>query len=259
MILPLAKTAPLLTMSQHACPFANSLAFGSNTQRVWPGWARSRAKSLLGNGPTTYIVLPTTKGCPSCPARTPVVKWNSSTSVPTLLVSICFNELKRVPSAVPAGVVHSAPAACAHAMPWPIKIAASNTKSRYENSWIVTIYSPPSVPLLWTHGRKASMLDRTSPYYNGAKSTVKTPGQLRTFPGLVSMDLLGDFKTQTGAGSVSPGIDDQSPVGVQSRSEPAGRRPSYPADGSQSDIAHANDQRDLNEQPAEADSEAGSP
>jgi len=41
------------------------------------------------------------------------------------------------------------------------------------------------------------MLDRTSPYYNGAKSTVKTPGQLRTFPGLVSMDLLGDFKTQT--------------------------------------------------------------
>src|SRR6266511_1515768 len=147
MTLPFAKTAPRLTMSQHATPFAYSSAFGSNTQRVRPGRVRSRANSLLGNGPTTYIVLPTTNGAPWWPALTPVLKLNSSLSWLTLPVVIWVSELKRVPSTVPAGVVHSAPApaACAHATSGATRNAPSNRASE-SNRACDFPYRAPSAP-----------------------------------------------------------------------------------------------------------------
>src|SRR5205814_1724043 len=61
------------------------------------------------------------------PSTTRVLNWNSSTSLATLPVLIWFSELKRVPCTVPAGVVHSLPAAaCAHALPPGISAAQSN-------------------------------------------------------------------------------------------------------------------------------------
>src|SRR3954465_12560502 len=105
MILPWAYAAPRLTTSQHATPIARASGRGRNTHLTCaPGLVRSTAIRLLGNGVTTYIVLPTTSGPPSWPRGTPVVSVPEMWSCPTLPASICASVLYRVPARSPAGV-----------------------------------------------------------------------------------------------------------------------------------------------------------
>ena len=72
-ILPSAYAAPRFTTSQQAIGIASSLCVGWNFHLIGvPGWLRSRAYTMLGNGVTTYMVSPTTSGVPSWPRSTPV-------------------------------------------------------------------------------------------------------------------------------------------------------------------------------------------
>src|SRR5256885_2324184 len=142
MILPFAKTAPRLTLSQQGLSVANRSAPGSKVHFNAPPRARSSAKRRLGNGLTTYMVEPTTRGAPSKPSTTRVLNWKSSTSLATLPVLIWFSELKRVPCTVPAGVVHSLPAAaCAHAPP-PGTSAAQSNRAVDRTQWLFIWFLP---------------------------------------------------------------------------------------------------------------------
>src|SRR4051812_43471654 len=93
-------------------PTARRSGNGSYVQRSGvPGVARSRAKRRSGNGETTYIVLPTTSGCPSWPCGTPVENVLTTCNCFTFCGVICASEEKRVLAQSPAGVIH-VPSAC---------------------------------------------------------------------------------------------------------------------------------------------------
>src|ERR687888_370656 len=96
-IAPLAYAAPRFTMSQHATPLAAPGGLGSYCHLIGaPGFVRSNAYRMLGQGVTRYIVSPTTSGGPSCPALTPVEKVHATPICFTLLGVISFSEVKRV-------------------------------------------------------------------------------------------------------------------------------------------------------------------
>src|ERR1044072_3533010 len=70
---------------------------------------------MFGNGVTTYIMLFTTSGLPSCPCSTPVENVLVPLSCATLAAVICASEEKRDMARSPLGVVHSLPAGAAMA------------------------------------------------------------------------------------------------------------------------------------------------
>src|ERR1041385_6753688 len=70
---------------------------------------------MFGNGVTTYIMLFTTSGLPSCPCSTPVENVLAALSCATLAAVICASEEKRDMARSPLGVVHSLPAGAAMA------------------------------------------------------------------------------------------------------------------------------------------------
>src|SRR5258705_5031918 len=97
MTLPLSKTAPRLTQSQQASPFAAGEGLGSNFHFSGaPGLVRSSANSVFGQGATTYIVLFATIGAASCPRATPVSNVQATFRVGTLLALISATVLYRV-------------------------------------------------------------------------------------------------------------------------------------------------------------------
>src|SRR5882762_11394616 len=83
-ILPSPKARPRFTVSQHITGTTVASCFGSYFHLyVWS--ARLIAKTLLGNGVWMYMVLPTTRGDPSWPRRTPVDIVQATCRVDTFL------------------------------------------------------------------------------------------------------------------------------------------------------------------------------
>src|SRR5688572_18111243 len=87
---PSAYTAPRLTTSQQATPLAAEIGLGSCTHFTGaPGFVRSSAYSMFGQGVTTYIVSFTTSGAASWPATTPVEKVKTTPRRLTFSRVIC--------------------------------------------------------------------------------------------------------------------------------------------------------------------------
>src|SRR4029078_9211140 len=72
-----------------------------------PGCVRSSAYATFGYGVMTYIVLPTTSGCPSWPRNTPVEKVHETWRFFALAGVICERLLKRLVGWWRAGMLHS--------------------------------------------------------------------------------------------------------------------------------------------------------
>src|SRR6185503_20569751 len=96
-IFPSAYDAPRFTTSQHATPIA-ACAFSGRYFHLSgkPGCVRSIAYATFGYGVTTYIVFPTTSGCPSCPRSTPVENVHDTCSLAAFAGVICERLLKRL-------------------------------------------------------------------------------------------------------------------------------------------------------------------
>src|SRR3954463_3740974 len=97
MIFPSKYDAPRFTTSQQATPCAAASGCGSYFHLSGaPGWVRSRAYRMLGDGVATYIVVPTISGAASWPRLTPVENVHARLRRPTLAAVISFRPLNRV-------------------------------------------------------------------------------------------------------------------------------------------------------------------
>src|SRR6478735_5140528 len=97
MSLPLTSTPPRLTVSQHALPMDTGDGSGANDHLIGtPGFVRSSAYAMFGNGVTRYMVLSATSGAASCPFCVPSEKVHAGRSFATFAALTWARVLKRV-------------------------------------------------------------------------------------------------------------------------------------------------------------------
>ena len=90
---PSAYAAPRLMWPLQPTPGAAGMNGGAYFHFTAPCAARSSAYSSLGKGVTTYIVVPTTSGVPSCPYGLPVDQVHATRSPRTLAAVISVSPL----------------------------------------------------------------------------------------------------------------------------------------------------------------------